>query len=90
MDRAAAALSRKNGQPEPFRKMLDRVLPAWKDALLPGGVLALSFNTLTLPTRDVLSALEHAGWKPVAGENTAHLRHEVEQAVVRDVVFALK
>ena len=77
-------------KPESFRQLLSRALPRWKDALLPGGAVALSFNTLTFPTRQVLEIVRSAGLTPCEGGLFNQLRHEVEQAVVRDVVFAVK
>ena len=76
-------------RPESFQALLSRVLPAWKKALLPGGAVALSFNTLTLPSQKVVDSLRAAGFSPCEGDLFSHLRHEVEQAVVRDVVFAI-
>ena len=76
-------------RPERFTSLLRRALPAWKQSLMPGGVMALSFNTLTLPTSDVLSALREAGMTPAEGEPYSNLTHEVEQAVVRNAVFAV-
>jgi SAM-dependent methyltransferase len=75
-------------RPESFRQLLSRVLPRWKKALVPGGALAVSFNTLTFPTQQVLDIVVSSGFTPCEGELFSHLRHEVEQAVVRDVVFA--
>ena len=51
--------------------------------------MALSFNTLTLPSREVLDAVTASGFRLPNNEVFFGLRHEVEQAVVRDVVFAL-
>ena len=76
-------------KPESFETMLSRTLPAWKKALLPGGVAAVSFNTLTLPTKKVLSIARASGFVPFEGGLFDNLRHEVEQAVVRDVVFMI-
>lgn len=79
-----------NGRkPGSFAGMLERVLPAWRKSLLPGGIIALSFNTLTLPVHTVVRELEKADFTPVERDCCTHLRHEVEQAVVRDVVFAV-
>jgi hypothetical protein len=75
-------------QPEPLQRFLRRVLPAWKQALSPHGVIALSFNTLTLPSRDVRDALVTSGFSLPKNDVFTHLAHEVEHAVVRDVVFA--
>ena len=76
-------------KPEPLPGFLRRVLPVWKSVLRPGGAIALSFNTLTLPSREVLDALAASGFRLPNNEFFYSLRHEVEQAVVRDVVFAL-
>ncbi len=75
---------------EPFRRLLSRALPVWAAVLRKGGVLALSFNTLTLPVHTVIDAMEHAGLHPFTDDRVSHFRHEVEQAIVRDVVFAGK
>ena len=74
---------------ESLQRFLARALPAWKQTLHPGGVLAVSFNTLTLPTDNVRDALTLAGFTLPKNDLFAQLRHEVEHAVVRDVVFAL-
>ena len=74
-------------RPESFGSLLSRALPAWKKALVPGGVAAVSFNTLTFPTQQVVDIALAAGWTPFTGGIFSSLRHEVEQAVVRDVVF---
>lgn len=76
-------------KPESFRSLLARALPYWKKALLPGGVAAISFNTLTFPTQQVLDIVRDAGWTPCENSFLSNLRHEVEQAVVRDVVFMI-
>ena len=76
-------------KPESFSSLLGRALPQWKKAMLPGAVAAISFNTLTFPKKQVLEIASSAGWIPVETQYTAHLRHEVEQAVVRDVVFLM-
>ena len=74
-------------KPESFEALLSRAFPSWKKALLPGGVAAVSFNTLTLPTKKVLALARTSGFVPFEGGLFDNLRHEVEQAVVRDVVF---
>lgn len=74
---------------EPLPVFLRRVLPVWRSVLAPGGALALSFNTLILPSSAVRDALESAGFSVLSDEAYTGLRHEVEQAVVRDVIFAL-
>ena len=79
---------RDGGKPESMTGFLARVLPVWKSLLVPGGVMALSFNTLTLPAHTVRQSLLAAGLCPVDEAPYLNLKHEVEQAVVRDVIFA--
>ena len=76
-------------RPESLQRFLFRVLPAWKQSLYPGGVLAVSFNTLTLPKEHVRDVLIRSGFKLPENDLFASLRHEVEHAVIRDVLFAL-
>ena len=77
-------------KPESFGALLSRALPEWKKCLLPGGVAAVSFNTLTFPAQQVLDIARSSGLTPCEGGIFSHLRHEVEQAVVRDVVFMIQ
>ena len=74
--------------PDSLIHFLTRVLPVWKESLVPGGVIALSFNTLTLPSRTVAEAVRLAGFIQPVHPVFSDLSHEVEQAVVRDVIFA--
>ena len=76
-------------KPESLLRFLTRVLPVWKRVLKPGGTVALSFNTLTLPSQAVRDALASAGFRMPVNPLFSGLRHEVEHAVVRDIVFAL-
>lgn len=73
-----------------FAGMLRRVLPAWKDALKPGGGMAISFNALTLPRQTLLEVVEAAGFELMAEAPYDNFEHFVEQAVTRDVVVARK
>jgi len=76
-------------RPESFLSLLRRALPAWRSCMAPGGAIALSFNELTLSARDVIGALQEAGFTPLLDDVFTGLRHEVEQAVSRNVVFAI-
>ena len=73
---------------EPLTNFLSRVLPAWKQCLRQNGVIALSFNTLILPSAIVREMLNQAGFQLPRNDLFRHLSHEVEHAVVRDVIFA--
>ena len=76
-------------KPEPLNRFLSRALPVWKQVLHRGGALAVSFNTLTLPTEQVRKELIKAGFRLPKDDLFTRLRHDVEHAVVRDLVFAL-
>ena len=73
---------------ETLPQLLGRALPAWKQALLPGGAIALSFNTLTLPRTKLLTLVQAAGFTPLTDEHDRRFEHFVEQAVTRDVIIA--
>ena len=79
-----------DSRPESFQAMLHRCIPRWYESILPGGAVALSFNEYTLPAKDLLTILEDAGFQPLQDGLLGDLRHEVEQAVSRNVIFALK
>ena len=79
---------RAGGKMDSLQGFLERGLPFWKKCLEPGGVIALSFNTFTLPSTAVCSALENAGFTLPENDLFYGLKHEVEQAVMRDVIFA--
>lgn len=73
---------------ESFTQLMKRVLPSWHAALLPGGALALSFNTLTLKKDDLAQLLTEAGFEPLAEAPYDDFEHFVEQAVHRDFIVA--
>ena len=79
---------RESGKPELLKDFIRRVIPVWKSVMAPGAAIALSFNTLTLPSSTVREILCSAGLRPFDTEPYINLKHEVEQAVIRDVVFA--
>ena len=77
-------------KPESFVQLLTRMLPIWNSILAPGGALAISFNTLTLPCDTAAGLIRRSGFTLCESERFSHFRHDVEQAVVRDVLFAVK
>ena len=79
---------REGGKPESLKGFLQRAIPVWKSVMAPGAAIALSFNTLTLPASTVRETLGNAGFRLFDTEPYINLKHEVEQAVIRDVVFA--
>lgn len=73
---------------ENFPKLLERILPAWRRALKPGGAAAISFNTLTLRKDTLLTLLQNAGFTPLTEPPYDDFSHFVEQAVHRDFIVA--
>lgn len=73
---------------ESFTQLMARVLPAWHSALLPGGAIALSFNTLTLKKADLAQLLTDAGFTPLLEQPYDDFQHFVETAVTRDFIVA--
>ena len=73
-----------------FDAFLRRVLPAWHDAIRVGGAVAMSINTLTLKKDHVLAMLKESGFVPLTSNPYDNFMHDVEQAVRRDFVVALR
>ncbi len=73
-----------------LEQMLRDVLPAWKEALVPGGAMALSFNVNTLRLNFVRKAMEEVGLTVMTGPGYDGLSHWVEQAITRDVAVAVR
>ena len=67
--------------------LLQSGLPVWREAVAPGGALALAFNTYTLPRETVCSLASRAGWTVLGDPPYDDFAHWVEQAVNRDVVL---
>ena len=73
-----------------LQQMVKDVLPAWREALAPGGAMALSFNVNTLKLDFVREAMAEAGLKVMEGGSYDGLAHWVEQAITRDVAVAVR
>lgn len=73
-----------------LQQMVRSAIPAWRDALKPGGAMALSFNTNTLKLDFIRETMEEAGLKVMTGSGYDGLEHWVEQAISRDVAVAVR
>lgn len=78
------------GKPESFEQLMKRALPSWREAVKPGGVMAVSFNSYTLPKKHLAQWALHAGWEPLTASPLDDLEHYVEQAVNRDLLLCLR
>lgn len=68
-----------------LEQLLAKVLPGWREALMPGGTIAVSFNAQTLKTTAVHECMEKAGLEPLTQGHYQNFSHWVEQAVTRDI-----
>ena len=68
-----------------LEQLLLKVLPGWREALVPGGTIAVSFNAQTLRTAAVHECMEKAGLEPLTEGPYQNFSHWVEQAVTRDI-----
>ncbi len=67
-----------------------QAIPVWAKLLAPGGALALSFNSYTLKRQTLRDQMRESGLKVMEGGPYDSMEHWVEQAVMRDVVVAVK
>ena len=70
--------------------LLEACLPAWTAVLKPGGAMALSWNAHVLPRAKMVQLLEKHGLAVRKGGAHARFAHRVDQAILRDVVLAVK
>ena len=75
---------------ERFDQLLARALPAWRDALLPGGAIALSYNTNTLKTETLRRIMSESGLDVMEGGAYENFSHWVEQAVTRNIAVGVR
>lgn len=71
-------------------ELLRTCLPAWRDVLKTGGVVALAWNVNVLPRASAEQILEEFGFKVLRGDRYGRFQHRVDQAILRDVILAKK
>lgn len=75
------------------RNALDFVtesLPGWLEVLAPGGVLALAWNSLSTPRKDLEAVVQASGLEVLREGPYSQLEHRVDQSIRRDVLVARK
>lgn len=65
-------------------------LPAWKNVLKPGGVLALAWNTHVFPKTQFAALLEQAGFEVLLDGPYDQFSHRVDNSIMRDIIVARK
>ncbi len=71
-------------------QLLGRSLPAWRDALLPGGALAVSFNSNIIKLETVRGFMADSGFIVMRSGPWDGFSHWVEQAVDRDIAVGVR
>ena len=79
--------SARTRSPEP---LLCACLGAWMQVLKPGGVIALSWNTLVCPRERLSARLSDAGLSVLDGTAYNGFAHRVDQSIRRDIIVAKK
>ena len=69
-------------------ELLAAALPAWRDALRPGGGVALAWNLRTLPRATLAARLADAGLELCVPADDERFVHRVDRSIQRDVVVA--
>ncbi len=72
------------------RELLKACLPVWREVLMPGGTMALAWNTFVLPRDELVKLLEQAGFDVFNDGDWLGFEHRVDQAIRRDIVVARK
>jgi len=72
------------------RELLETCLPAWHRVLKKGGVLTLSWNSFLIDREEVSAILKKHRFDVLDNEYYNSLEHKVDNAIKRDVVFAVK
>ena len=70
--------------------LLAAALPGWVRVLRPGGAIGIAVNNRTSPRAQTLALLADAGLEPLDSGAYRGFEHRVDQAIVRDIVVAVK
>jgi SAM-dependent methyltransferase len=71
-------------------ELLAEAVPGWAALLRPGGAVGIAVNTRTCPRPEALGVLAEAGLEAVDTPAYRGFEHRVDQAIVRDLVVAVK
>lgn len=70
--------------------LLESTLPSCYNILKPNGVVAFSFNVNVSSRQAMKDLLLKHGFSPLDGTDYETMEHRVDQAILRDVIFAIK
>lgn len=72
------------------KELVQACLPAWKNVLKSGGVLALAWNTNVFPKTQFAALLEQSGFEVLLDGPYNQFSHRVDNAIMRDIIVARK
>ncbi|WP_116040875.1 TRM11 family SAM-dependent methyltransferase [Amycolatopsis palatopharyngis] len=72
------------------RELLAAAVPGWTRVLRPGGAIGISWNTNVAKREELTEILAGAGLRVRAGGPYDQLEHRVDQAILRDLIVAVK
>lgn len=72
------------------KELVQACLPAWKNVLKTGGVLALAWNTNVFPKAQFAALLEQAGFEVLLDGPYDQFAHRVDNSIMRDIIVARK
>lgn len=70
--------------------LLASALPSYYNIMKPNGVVAFSFNVNVSSRQEIIELLSRNGFVCLDDEQYNSLEHRVDQAILRDVIFAIK
>ena len=70
--------------------LLAKALPGWREALKPGGTIAVSFNSQNFRPDRLRALMADAGLEALQGGVYESFSHWVEQAITRDIAVCRK
>jgi hypothetical protein len=70
-------------------RLLGDALPAWREALVPGGAMAMAWNRRTLPREDLEALVAAAGLR-VESPGDEGFVHRVDRSITRDLLVATR
>jgi tRNA G10 N-methylase Trm11 len=70
--------------------LLGEALPGWVRLLKPGGAVGVAVNVRTARRERVQTTLAEAGLEPVDSPSYRGFEHRVDQAILRDLIVAVK
>lgn len=80
----------KKGSYRDLAELIDMSLKSWNKMMMPGGVIALSWNIYTNSRNELKKIIEENGFSVMNDDIYRGFSHRVSQAITRDIIVAKK